>query len=442
MGVARVGRTRSYKVRWLDGGKPPLGIYRQETLHDVEREDAVAYLKKKMAEVAERRPGDGPSRVTFKQLAERYLEIRGPKLAPGWRADVERIIETHFYPRFGARRADQLRSTDVIRFRHDREGKVTGATINREVAVLNIILNFGEAEGWIERNPIPRAKVKPYREQRRTRAFTQEEWHRLVTAFDDPVAWRAHLKKVRRLGPIVTDLSTGESRRHGGAPRPDSDSANAYRERLRAAVTVFQALLVFASRRGEVLDLRWSDVDARHGVVRVRLPKTSRRGLPQKVLPLVGGIKQLLDAQPRGVGDGYVFPRPVDDYTRAARPKGKAPKRRASAPWEERKLSRAFALAKELAGLKERKGTPRTDIAVLHTIRHTAETWLARAGFTETLRNAYLGHVDGSTAGVYTHLEPADLVPLVEKLSEGAGFLQAGDAKGDAKTGTPGLARR
>ncbi|MBP9946340.1 MAG: hypothetical protein KBH14_08090 [Vicinamibacteria bacterium] len=377
MGVARIGRTQSFKVRWLDGGKPPLGVYRQETLHNCEREDAVAYLKKKVAEVAERRPGDGPSRTTFKQLAERYLEIRGPKLAPAWKKTVERMLETHFYPRFGAKRADQIRATDLVRFRHDRENdpipgrldetaKVSGPTINREVAVFMAILNFGEAEGWIERNPIPRSKVKPAREQRRTRAFTPEEWRRLTTAFDDPEAWKTHLAKVRHLGPIVEDLFTGTSRRYGGAPRPESAVAEAYRKRLLSAVTVFQALLLFGSRRGEVLDLRWSDVDSKRGVVRVRLPKTSRRGLPQKVLPLAGGIKQLLDARPRGVGDGYVFPRPADKYTASARPRGEAPKAKGAAPWEPRKLARAFALAKELAGLQEQKDTPRTELLVLH----------------------------------------------------------------------------
>lgn len=430
MGVVRVGKS-TFRVRWLDGGKPPLGVYRQETLRDVDRADAVAYLKKKVAEVAERRPGDGPSRVTFKQLVERYLEIRGPKLAPSWRKAVKRTLDERFLPRFGAKRADQLRPADVVRYQHDRESEVSGATINREVAVLLAVLNFGEAEGWIERNPIPRLKVKKFREQRRTRALTPEEWRRLTTAFDDPVAWRAHLAKVRTLGPIITDLMTGKSRRYGGPPRPDSAPAEAYRQRLREAVTVFQALLLFGCRRNEVLELRWSDVDSRRGVVRVRLPKTSKRGLPQKVLPLASGIKALLEAQPRGVGDGYVFPRPVDDYTLAAKPSGK-PQRRGRGPWYPRQINRAFTLAKELAGLKEPKDAPSADALVVHTIRHTAETWLARAGFTETLRNAYLGHVDHSMAGTYTHLEPADLIPLVEKLSEISGFSSSGDAKGDA----------
>ncbi len=446
MGVARIGRSNSFKVRWLDGGKPPLGVYRQETLHNCERDDAVAYLKQKVAEVAARRPGDGPSRTTFKQLAERYLEIRGPKLAPSWLKTVNRMLSLHFLPRFGAKRADQIRATDLVRYRHDRENDtihgrldetqtVSGVTVNRELAVFMAILNFGEAEGWIDRNPIPRSKVKPAREQRRTRAFTADEWQRLTTAFNDPAAWRAHLAKVRHLGPIVEDLFTGKSRRSGGAPRPESAVAEAYRKRLVSAVTVFQALLLFGSRRGEVLGLRWSDVDTKRGVVRVRLPKTSKRGLAQKVLPLVGGIKQLLDAQPRGVGDALVFPRPVDRYTAPTQPKGPR------APWEPRKLGRAFALAKELAGLQEQKDTPRTDALVIHSVRHTAETWLARAGFTEALRNAYMGHVDRSMAGTYTHLEPGDLVPLVEEISKKAGFLQADDAKSDAPTKSAGRTR-
>ena len=441
MGVQRIS-DRTFKIRWLDGGKPPLGVYRQETLHNVDRKDAVNRLKKRAAEAAERRPGEGPSRTTFKQLAGRYLEVRGPKLSPDWKATVERILEQHFYPRFGSKRADQLRPADVVRFRHDREAEVTGATINREVAVLMSILNFGEAEGWIDRNPIPRSKVKPYKEQRRTRALSVEEWHRLTTAFDDPAAWKAHLAKIRNLGPVITDLSTGKSRRHGGAPTPESGSAEAYRKRLRAAVTVFRALLVFACRLGEVIDLRWSDVDSRRGVVRVRLSKTRNRGLPHKDLPIIGGIKELLDAQRRGVGDALVFPRPVDDYTRVARPRGKAPKAKGPTTWDERKLGRAFALAKDLAGMKELNETPRSAVVVIHTIRHTAETWLARAGFTETLRNAYLGHVDHSTAGIYTHLEPGDLIPLVQKLSEMAGSGRSGDAKGDAKEKAPVRARR
>jgi hypothetical protein len=165
-------------------------------------------------------------------------------------------------------------------------------------------------------------------------------------------------------------------------------------------------------------------------------------GLPHKDLPIVGGIRELLDAQPRGVGDALVFPRPIDDYTRVARPRGKAPEAKGPSAREERKLSRAFALAKDLAGMKEQKETARSAVIVIHTIRHTAETWLARAGFAETLRNAYLGHVDHSMAGVYTHLEPSDLIPLVQKLSEMAGFGASGDAKGDAQKKAPGRARR
>jgi integrase len=209
-------------------------------------------------------------------------------------------------------------------------------------------------------------------------------------------------------------------RQHGGGWKPGSKASNAYRERLRAAVGVFKALLLFGCRRGEVLDLRWSDVDVRRGVVRIRLPKTLRRGLPQKELPLVAGIKKVIDLQVRRVGIAHVFQRP------------------GGGPWEERKLRNAFALAKTLSGLDEPEGTPATARLVLHSLRHTTETWLARAGFSDSLRNAYLGHADGSMSATYTHLAPADLIPLVERLTVEA---EKG-AAGDAETESPGQARR
>jgi len=63
------------------------------------------------------------------------------------------------------------------------------------------------------------------------------------------------------------------------------------------------------------------------------------------------------------------------------------------------------------------------DRLVIHSIRHTAETWLARADVSTAKRNAYLGHADGSMAERYTHLQPADLVKCAEALSELAGIV-------------------
>ena len=47
--------------------------------------------------------------------------------------------------------------------------------------------------------------------------------------------------------------------------------------------------------------------------------------------------------------------------------------------------------------------------------------------FAEANRNAYLGHAGDSMADRYTHLEPADLVPLAELLSERIGICVKGD---------------
>lgn len=416
-----------YVIRWLDGGKA--GIYRQETFEGTldEARKREAILK---GEAAKRTAP--PSRLTFSQLIDRYLEVKGPRFAPRWRSQVEVILRGRLEARFGRMPLRQLRAVDVVRYRNDRANEVSGSTINRETTLLMGVLNFAEEEGWLERNPVPRAKVRRFPEPKRTRAFTPEEWRRFRSAFDDPRAWEEERSKVRRLGPVIVDpgaeshvitTKAGWSRRgtlerrYGGGLRPDSKASHALRRRMGSALDFFTALLVSACRRGELLDLRWKDVDTRGGTVRIGLPKTARRGLATKTLPLVSGLKALIEAQRRGVGDAHVFRDPE------------------GTPWQVQRLERAFKLALKLAGLKDEQA-PASERFVIHSIRHTAETWLARADVSTAKRNAYLGHTDGSVAERYTHLLPQDLATLVEVLSREAGLAEKGgqgDAQGDAQ---------
>ena len=408
-----------WRIRWRVGGK--LGTHRQElfrgTVEEARRREAV--LKGEAAKQAHPHSGE---RATLRRLWERYEAIKLPprpnpnapslelteaerkkRVSPSWAMFVRRIFETHFLPRWGSRRVDELRASDLIRFRNEREGNVSGATINRETAALTVVLNFGEAEEWIERNPI--RPLKKFREQRRTRIFTAEEFKSLLGAFDDPAAWKGYREGVRHLGPLVVNPERGTSRRHGGGRLPGSPAETEYRERLRRSVDVFAALLLTASRRNEILDLRWRDVDFRRGVVRIALTKTERKGLASKTLPLVAGIKAIIERQKRGLGEAHVFQKP------------------SGGAWDPPKLSAAFILAVKLAGLEQdRESIPVADRLVVHSTRHTAETWLARSDFAEAKRNAYLGHAGDSMADHYTHLEPADLIPLAELLSESIGI--------------------
>ena len=91
-------------------------------------------------------------------------------------------------------------------------------------------------------------------------------------------------------------------------------------------------------------------------------------------------------------------------------------------PWEGKKLDAAFKLALRVSGVQEPESVERPERLVIHSIRHTDETWLVRADFSEAKRLCFMGRKGKTMADRYTHLEPRDLAPIVELLSRAAGL--------------------
>jgi integrase len=163
-------------------------------------------------------------------------------------------------------------------------------------------------------------------------------------------------------------------------------------------------------RRGEVLGLRWPDLDLGAGTVtiarsRVRVPGPGRRtavkatksGRGERVLPLDAATvaalaarrsaerREQLAAGPAWHGTGgYVA---VDALGR---------------PVEPSTYSRLMGLVRDRAGLPPLP-------AVHNPLRHTLNTLMAAAGVPAEVRHAWCGHTAAVNAGVYTHALPADL---------------------------------
>lgn len=73
-----------------------------------------------------------------------------------------------------------------------------------------------------------------------------------------------------------------------------------------------EALLLTGSRFGEILALRWDQVDLKGG--RIRIEQAKLRGRVKnatKDQELIPEMKALLERQPRGVGKALVFPGPA-----------------------------------------------------------------------------------------------------------------------------------
>jgi integrase len=353
---------------------------------DTTKAEALTEYRKKVAQADKRRGRGQAPRVTFGELAATYLERGTAELAPRWASHVGSLLEKHVLPMFGGRMVSSLRPLDVEEYRAARvaAGAAPG-TANRETSCILRVLSWSERNDFIEASPIRHGRIERLPENPRETYFTVEEWAALVTAFDNPKPWEADRQKVRKLGPVLQRPGK-TARRFGGGPRPESKASHAHRERLRATMDVFRALLLTGSRLGEVIALTWQDVDFEAGRLHVFQPKVKRA----KVLALSGELRALLESQVRGIGAAPVFQRP------------------GGGPWEAARLQRAFKLAKKLAGV-------RPELRI-HDLRHTAASWLTIAGTSERRVRDVLGHTDARMTARYSHLAPEHLREALETL--------------------------
>jgi integrase len=368
----------------------------------VSYKEAVTIYKQKLATAAARR-GTESHRMTFRTLADAYIETHCPQMSQGASERVKFAIAKNVLPYFGGRLVTSLKPIDVEQYRQKRLGdKAKPGTVNREWAIVKAILNKGEAWGLIERNPIRRGSVPMLpMENERLIFFERKEWDGFISAFENETAWRRYVGQLRTLGPVKLGLAAPDARRYGGGRRPDSDATAEYRERLRATVPVFKALLYTGSRLGEIVGLTWADVDFERGVLSISQEKVRRR----KTMPISEGLKTLLLSLRRGVGAAPVFTRPD------------------GSPFPIREVQRAFSVAKRLSGARKEL-TP-------HSIRHTFASWLAIAGTPLRTIQELLGHADIRMTIRYAHLSPAHLRDAVELVgsAENSNGLRVGCAQ-------------
>jgi integrase len=361
----------------------------QEILGAIPHKDAVAKYKQRLAEAAARR-GRVEVRLTFAELAAKYLEHHGPILAKGSRQKVETLIG--ILPRdFLARPVDDLQPLDVRRFMDERAKTSKPATVNRDWHVIRAVLNWGREMLGVPNRVVGAIRsLKLENQGARTAFFEPEEWHRFITAFDSDEPLKRYLARRKADGVIRMQptVDGGVSRGTGGR-NPDSESTQDRLRGLRATVPVFWTLLYTGARLSEILTLRWSQVDLRRNLITVKQSKTGKR----VVLPMAADLRAVMVAQSPGVGEARVFTRPDGE------------------PFYPVEIQRAFALAKKLAGI-------RADLTP-HSLRHTLGSWLVIAG--EPLRTVQeiLGHSSPVvTARHYAHLAPAHLETAVNRIAD------------------------
>ncbi len=266
------------------------------------------------------------------------------------------IARRHLVPTIGTIALGRLRPSDVEALVvHRREAGLSPSTVRTIYTVLRAALDIAVRDGLLGRNPA--AAVRRPGIDRRDAAYLTAEQAQIL------------------LAAIRGDRLEG----------------------------LFRLMLATGLRRGEALGLHWADVDLDAGLLRVRWtltrtsqglqlgePKTDRS---RRMVPLPRSAVEALGAHRA---------RQEDEWRAASeswRDTGLVFTTEIGTPLEPRNVLRRFELLAVSAGL--------TGVH-LHTLRHSAASFLLAAGTHTKVVQEHLGHSSYAiTADIYSHVEPA-----------------------------------
>jgi integrase len=263
------------------------------------------------------------------------------------RVEEERILNVEILPRWKDRSVRELTRRDVRALVEPIADRGAPVMANRVLAVVRRMLNFGVQRDWIEANPASLI-TKPGRENSRDRVLSDDELRAL---------WRL----------LERFPATHEKQAPGRKAAKHDEHGNPFCPISPALAAVQKVRLLTAQRGGEVVAMRWQDLDLRTPTWWTIRGELTKNGRPHRV-PLTPDVVKIIKAQcPDGEPkpDGHVFAH-----------FGESVKDRAKKAGAE--LSRVLGF--EFRG---------------HDLRRTAATRMAEAGVARQHISAVLNHVEG-----------------------------------------------
>ena len=269
--------------------------------------------------------------LTLADLAERYMTGHVAANCNAHTAGIYRgSLDNHILPALGAMPLASVGREEVAALHHRLRDRPRAA--NRALAILAKMFSLAEDWGMAQEGDNPCRGVRKYRERRRARFLAPGEY--------------------RRLGAVLAEAEAG-----GWASA--------------SAVAALRLLMLTGCRRGEILTLRWDDVDRAAGEFRLRDGKTGGR-----MVPLTPTAEAVLAGIPRLPGDPWVIA-------------GKAPG------------TRLVSLTAEWYRIRARAGLG--DVRI-HDLRHSYATRALSSGESLTMIGRLLGHADIASTLRYAHL--------------------------------------
>ncbi|NIO50013.1 MAG: tyrosine-type recombinase/integrase [Candidatus Aminicenantes bacterium] len=269
--------------------------------------------------------------ILFEKFAEEYMEYAKANKR-SWVRDE--ISLKHLRPHFKGMALSKINPRHIEDYKRKRLDKVKPATINRELTLLKFMFSLARKWKYVNENPVKEVGFFQER-QYLMRILDKEEIKRLITVASDPLR-----------AMIILALNSG-------------------------------------MRKGEIFNLRWSDVDFADSYIYIKESKSNlMRKVPMNtvVVATLKSIKRESD---------YVFPGP--------RTKGRYSD-----------IFYPFKKACEKAGIKDMR---------FHDLRHSAATLMVMGGIDLVTIKEILGHSDIQMTMRYAHPTPENKIKAVNVLA-------------------------
>jgi integrase len=327
---------------WADRGRPREGYFTKRT--------AEAWLQDVLAQARRGAlPGMRKTGVTFAEAAEEWMRFieqdRGRK--PSTVKDYRNVLKSRLLPAFSDRSLESITTQDIEQWRQSLDG-LSNRSKNKLLIQMHGIFRRAQQVYGLETNPLSRIEKHPLRPSGDIEVFSPEEVLALVRA-------------------AVSE----------------------------ADAAIFLTAAFTGLRLGELLALRWREVDFTNATIRVRAsyalgalttPKSGKvRGVP--MAPDVAQALSRLGQREHWVGEGdLVFAGQAGGYL-----DGSA-------------LRRRYKAALAAAGLRSLR---------FHDLRHTFGTRMIAKADVRRVQE-WMGHADIQTTMKYLHYAPrADDARLV-----------------------------
>ncbi len=252
-------KTKDGNARWYLDYRNGSGERVQKVAgHAVTKEDAALALREELARVLRQDYGiaSEPEPVSFRQMAKLYIDNYAKANKKSWLTDEFRLRNLLDF--FGDYQLRAINPLLIEKFKASRlDAGNSKSTVNRYLALLKIMFRLAADWGYSDSSPLKNVKLFSEKDTQKERYLTEAEQKTLLECSS------------ARLRPIILfALHTG-------------------------------------MRRGEILSLKWADVDLSRRVIRVERAKNGRT----RFIPINSTLNDELEKLRRSRGkSSLVFP--------------------------------------------------------------------------------------------------------------------------------------